>query len=405
MLVTLSSVFLISRSSGHTFLKYHHIALTLPAALRPMKILEKNFKPLHIIRGVAALLVVIYHSKFILWAGGALWLKNIGLKNFSDYLLFAIDLLSSCGQQCVLVFFILSGFVIYYSFKKSDQILKHFFVVRILRIYIPFLFSLLLSILVLFLVVKFTVGLAVNDVREYNTRLLSAYNETGVLSILKTIFFIPGKEYAGFNFAYWSLLHEAIFYIVFPIYFFMGIQRRVFTFIILLIGYLLTKNNILYFQLYFLCGMFLYDYYCKNPGLIFKNSRLYFPLIIICFCSTNVLVKLSLSFCADLTALCTIILCFDYLLIKDITYNRFLKALANMSFTLYLNHLWVLMIWYAICFKYSDTHIIYQRYPYYFGILISLIVCWFLYKLIEERSLVLINNLKSKWNKSISRVP
>ena len=107
-----------------------------------MQALNKNIKSLHIIRGVAALIVVIYHSKFILWAGGTLWLKNIGFKSLFDYIPFALDMLSSCGAQCVLVFFLLSGFVIYHSFQQSDRSIKHFFWVRILRIYLPFLFSL-----------------------------------------------------------------------------------------------------------------------------------------------------------------------------------------------------------------------------------------------------------------------
>ena len=116
-----------------------------------MQALNKNTRSLHIIRGIAALVVVIYHSKFILWSGGELWLKNIGFRNFSDYLLLAIDMLSSSGAQCVLVFFVLSGFVIYQSFQNSDKDIRHFFAVRILRIYIPFfIFSFPLSYSTLF---------------------------------------------------------------------------------------------------------------------------------------------------------------------------------------------------------------------------------------------------------------
>jgi peptidoglycan/LPS O-acetylase OafA/YrhL len=143
--------------------------------------------------------------------------------------------------------------------------------------------------------------------------------------------------------------------------------------------------------------MFLYDYYLKNPAPFFTNRRFYLPLILVFFCLTNLLVKLSRPLLADLAALGTVILCFDYLLNQGTANNRYLKGLADMSFTLYLNHLWVLLIWYAICSRYFDTLIIYERYPYYIGILISLIVCWFLYKLVEEKSLVLIAKVKSGW--------
>ncbi len=366
-----------------------------------MHALNKKTKSLHLIRGIAALIVVIYHSKFILWSGGELWLQNIGFHNYGDYFLFAFDMLSSSGAQCVLVFFVLSGFIIYHSFQNSDKDLRHFFVVRIIRIYIPFLFSLFVSVTVLFLVIKFNQGIAVNDVREYNTRLLSASNEVGAGSVFNTIFFLPGTEYAGFNFAYWSLLHEAIFYIAFPFYFYIGLRKRVFVFIACLLGYVVTENNVLYFQLYFLCGMFLYDYYLKNPAPFFTKRQLYLPLVFMCFCLTNLLVKLSLPLLADLTALATVIGCFDYLLYATKAENRLLKGLADMSFTLYLNHLWVLLIWYAICSRYFDSLIIYERYPYYMGIIVSLIVSWFLYRLVEEKSLVLIATVKSKWRKQV----
>lgn len=356
----------------------------------------KNIHSLHIIRGLAALIVVIYHAKFILWAGGSLWTKEIGFRSLTDYMLFAIDMLSSCGEQCVLVFFLLSGFVIYHSFKNSDRSLKHFFIIRGLRIYIPYLFSLLLSLLLLYYVVKLNSGLAISGTREYNTRLLTAYNEIGIVNIIKTIFFIPGKEYAGFNFVYWSLFHEAIFYLVFPVYFYAGKQWRAGLMLLHFALYCFTGNNIFYFQLYFLAGMFLYDYYATGPTLFLRNSRLYLPLIALLFIATNLLTKLAVPHFANIAALLLAAAAFDYLLTGR-QYNRFFKALADMSFSLYLNHLWVLLICYAIAFRCFDQLIIYQRWPYYISVLITLPVCWLLYLLIEKKSLVLINKVKASW--------
>jgi peptidoglycan/LPS O-acetylase OafA/YrhL len=361
-----------------------------------MQASNKNIHSLHIIRGLAALVVVVYHAKFILWAGGSLWKQNVDFHSFADYILFGIDMLSSCGEQCVLVFFLLSGFVIYHSFQHSDRSLKHFFIIRGLRIYIPYLVSLCISLLVLYYAVQLNNGIAVNGVKEYNTRLLSAYNEIGFANILRTIFFIKGNEYAGFNFVYWSLLHEVIFYIVFPLYFYAGKRYRALLMLVHLVAYLITKSNFFYFQLFFLCGMFLYDYYATGRELFLKNSRLYLPLIILLYCITNLLTKLPWQHFANISALILAALAFDYLLTGKYP-GKFFKGLADMSFSLYLNHLWVLLLCYCIAFRYFGTLVIYQRYPYYLSIAIALPVCWWLYVLVEKRSLVLISKVKARW--------
>jgi peptidoglycan/LPS O-acetylase OafA/YrhL len=363
---------------------------------------NNNIKFLHAIRGVCALLVVIYHAKFALWAGGTLWVANHGFKTIMDYILFSIDMLSSCGKQCVLVFFLLSGFVIYHSFSKSDKKIKHFYLLRIVRIYVPFLFSLLFAVITLFLVCKWDKGIAVDGVREYNTRLLIAYNEIGIQTLFKSIFFISSKEYAGFQAAYWSLLHEAIFYIVFPIYFFLKYTYRVILFILMIILYIITKSDYFYFQLFFLIGMFLYDYYKKERKLVLHFSKIYLLLILLGFIAVNLLEKINCSpILPDIAALFTTLLLFDYLLIKGINYNKYLEKLGDISFTLYLNHLPVLMICYAIFYSLFGKLIFYERYPYYIGVVMSLLVSMVLYNLIELKSLSLIKKIKEKWSLSI----
>jgi peptidoglycan/LPS O-acetylase OafA/YrhL len=361
-----------------------------------MQASNKNIHSLHIIRGLAALIVVVYHAKFILWAGGSLWTKQVGFNTGTDYLLFGIDMLSSCGEQCVLVFFLLSGFVIYHSFQHSDKSLKRFFIVRGLRIYIPYLVSLVISMLVLLYAVQWNSGLAVNGLREYNARLLVAYNDIGILSTIKAIFFIKGNEYAGFNFVYWSLLHEAIFYILFPMYFYFGKKGRALWMLLHLVLYIFFQQNIFYFQLFFLAGMFFYDYYAKNRSLLLRNSRWYIPLILFLFIAVNLLTKSPSHHFADLAALLLAVFTFDYLLTGRQPAKIF-KMLADMSFSLYLNHLWVLLICYCLAYRYFDQLILFQRWPYYLGVIISLPVCWVLYLLVEKRSLVLIGRIKTAW--------
>ena len=95
--------------------------------------MEKRIKVLDFLRGFAALMVVIFH--------------------FGDTILFTIkpNILSNIfpyGQFGVLVFFVISGFVIPYSMAKSNYVFSDFLKIllgRFIRISPPAYFSLLLT--------------------------------------------------------------------------------------------------------------------------------------------------------------------------------------------------------------------------------------------------------------------
>lgn len=357
-----------------------------------------NFKGLHVIRGICALIVVIYHSKFILWSGGTLYLSEKGLNGILDYFLFGIDMLSSCGAQCVMVFFILSGFVIHYSFELSNRSLYQFYTIRFIRIYIPYFVSLILAAIVLYLAVRWNKEIAIEHCREYNTRLLIAFNEINITTFWKSLLFIPANEYFGFNFAYWSLLHEAIFYLVFPIYFFCGKRIRVMIFFLLVLLSFLFNSSYLYYQIYFMLGVMLYDYY-KTEKKFRVNRFFYWAIILIGFIGVNILVKLNREVFADIASAIVVIVVFDYLIKSKRRSIKALHFLSDMSYSLYLNHLTVLLVFYALYTNFTGKLIFFERGPYYLGVILSLVVCFFLYGFIERNTLKLIRAKKEKWEK------
>ncbi|HWY36808.1 MAG TPA: hypothetical protein VNX68_19335, partial [Nitrosopumilaceae archaeon] len=61
-----------------------------------MQEIQTNEKSLHSIRGIAALIIVIFHAKFVLWCGGNEYIKINELNSFFDYVIFSLDMLSSC---------------------------------------------------------------------------------------------------------------------------------------------------------------------------------------------------------------------------------------------------------------------------------------------------------------------
>jgi len=91
---------------------------------------KQKLEKLEALRGFAALYVVFFHA---LPQQIYLWGVNVGV-------------LFRFGPESVILFFILSGFVIKYTYEKSrDKSFKHYFIRRFIRLYIPMLFIFVLG--------------------------------------------------------------------------------------------------------------------------------------------------------------------------------------------------------------------------------------------------------------------
>lgn len=95
--------------------------------------MKKNrLEKLEALRGFAALYVVLFH---VLPQEILLYGVNVGL-------------LFRFGPEAVIVFFVLSGFVIKYTFERSaDKSFKYYFIRRFIRLYIPLFFIYVLGYL------------------------------------------------------------------------------------------------------------------------------------------------------------------------------------------------------------------------------------------------------------------
>lgn len=360
-----------------------------------------NVRYLHAVRGLAAFLVVVYHAKFILWCGGREYLSNNGLHRITDYVLFSADMLSSCGKQCVVVFFILSAFVIKHSFEKNQPSLREFFFFRSLRIYLPFFMSIVLGIIVLVVCIE-VINPGIENVtnREYNIRLKSAYNELSIVQVAKTLVFLKKKEYAGFNFAYWSLLHEAVFYLLFPVYYFFR-KALPWVGVAMLILFGLIKSDILYYQLFFIAGLYLYDYFNSVQKPIFKKRLFYGFLILILFVGINILVNTTSEIVADVATFFMTFLIFDLILNSGFRVSGYLLKLGDVSYTLYLNHLTLLLLMYTLLSTITGRFIFYERWPYYIAAGSCVVLVLPIYYLAEKPSLKLIKKLKNRTDNGI----
>lgn len=101
---------------------------------KPKQTRENKLLKLEAIRGAAALYVVLHHT-----------IRDASVLGYDLSFLFRF------GQEAVILFFILSGFVIEYSFKRgSDKTFTTYFVKRLLRIYIPLVLVYLANYFILY---------------------------------------------------------------------------------------------------------------------------------------------------------------------------------------------------------------------------------------------------------------
>jgi peptidoglycan/LPS O-acetylase OafA/YrhL len=365
-----------------------------------MKLILPNIKYLHIVRGLAALLVVVFHAKFIFWVGGTIYKQEMGLHSIADYFLFAIDMLSSCGKECVVVFFILSAFVIKHSFSGHHYTWTNFYTIRLIRIYWPFICSLVFSILMLVICIKYiNPHIHAPGFREYNTRLVDAYDKLSIGQVIKTIFFIDKGEFAGFNYAYWSLGHELIFYLLFPLYnklnkYKLFIAAAIFTTVFLVTGW-----EICYYQIFFVAGLLLYDYFFNHSHTpVIKNKMFYGVILAALFVAVNVSNKMVSEKCSDMVTLIFSFFIFDYVLYFIKRKNGLLMKLGDISYSLYLNHLPLLLLYYTLITLYTGKLVFYSRIPYYSGVIVAVLLTIPLYLIMEKPSVAYLKKLRK--NKS-----
>ncbi len=153
--------------------------------------MKKNrLEKLEALRGFAALYVVLFH---VLPQQILLFGVNIGL-------------LFRFGPEAVIVFFVLSGFVIKYTFERSaDKSFKYYFIRRFIRLYIPLFFIYVLG----YLLKCYNAGELANP--EWGNLLGNLFMLQDVISQKPNVI---SAAYMG-NGVLWSLSYEWWFYMLY----------------------------------------------------------------------------------------------------------------------------------------------------------------------------------------------
>jgi peptidoglycan/LPS O-acetylase OafA/YrhL len=173
---------------------------------------NKRYAELDSLRGIAAMLVFLFHIAMVLpdsWREGLLW-------NALNYSPFHIAL---SGKIHVIFFFILSGFVLSlpYFYRKENSYLS-FIIKRFCRLYFPYAAAISLAIVACY---SFSLG----GIKELGGLFNSVWVEDKSAGIIVQHFlFLGNYNVFAFNIVIWSLIHEMRISFIFPFLMILGVR-------------------------------------------------------------------------------------------------------------------------------------------------------------------------------------
>jgi peptidoglycan/LPS O-acetylase OafA/YrhL len=377
----------------------------------------QNIKYLHIIRGFAAFFVLLAHAKWPFWIGGTAFLKQTSFWELSvlDKAGLAFALLSSNGTAMVIIFYVLSGFIIAHSFSKNKWSYKQFIINRSLRIYIPYIASALIAGLLLVASYRLAAVLFESPVKDYHQRVMTAYSSgLNLTNFIKTFFFFKTERvnYFGFNYVYWSLLYEMIFYLVFPLL----LKYLKYIFVATLVIYPvhifyqpLPEIDYWYLYLteylfYFLSGIYLYRFVISGKldfykGSVWLKKYVLLVLILLSFFSAELIGFSSYKSISFLAATVMSLSWMIYLLLygaKNGYFTKLFMFLGKISYSLYLIHVPLLLFFYSLVFYFFSIDSYSSPWVYLFFALMTIPLAYVFYYLFEKLSFSLIEVHKKK---------
>lgn len=262
------------------------------------------------LRSFAALSVCLYH--FMCTTTGLIFQESVNAF-FTE------------GQNGVLIFFVISGFIIPWSMYQKNYRLSSLFkflAKRLIRLEPPYLLSILLILGVVFIKSKFHIGIESTD--PISAKRIDLH--FGYL-----INFFP--DYKWLNNVYWTLAIEFQYYLIMSLMFLLFIHKklsiRIIAYLLCFAGaYFIPDSTLSHYPAYaplFLYGICIFQYKVK-----IINAVECFTVIALCFIYNYTIINVSFA-CYGLVTALIILFCSEYKI-------PVLNWLGKMSYSIYLIH-------------------------------------------------------------------
>tara|TARA_S200000501_G_scaffold327799_1_gene327286 strand:- start:402 stop:1511 length:1110 start_codon:yes stop_codon:yes gene_type:complete len=242
------------------------------------------FNNLDVYRGIAALLVFIMHLRSV-------YFKDYNHIENANFLVDFFYFITSLGHAAVMIFFVISGFVITNLIFKnwSKFSFSKYIVNRLVRLWVVLIPSIIFTLIVYYF---FSIYFPEINKGSYNDVINSGptieNNQISIIQIIGNIFFLQEilVETFSLNGPLWSLSYEFWYYILFPLLLFNieifknnADRNKIFYyFILLLLVLLLIPYKILLYFIIWLLGSLVY--YLRNVHIKYLKTNIILSLII-----------------------------------------------------------------------------------------------------------------------------
>ncbi|MGC7945522.1 acyltransferase family protein [Bacillus sp. II_CA] len=319
-----------------------------------------RYEELDSIRGISSLVVMIGHHLMIFSV-----FQNYSYEDNKPFVMYLLKetparLVFSSGNESVIIFFVLSGFVLYRSIQNNYDSYVSFLLKRICRIYIPYIVAILIAIL------------CQTTMSEYGISYLSEWFnrswtiESSLSLIVQHILLVGKYNTDAYNGVIWSLVHEMRISIIFPLVLMVCLRKTLrdslltlFSFsicsvvILLLFHSSLTLTSYaltLHYTVLFLLGALVAKY--KNNLIVFysnrtKNEKIaWFLFAVLLYMYEGLVGEINLlnnfifrDYGVAISACLFVILSLSVSTLSSLLRNKYLLYLGKISYSLYLYHI------------------------------------------------------------------
>ena len=355
-------------------------------------------------RGIAALIVAIGHARWLLWEGYSDGYKlHPDTYSFFEKFFMYFMCVFKFGHEMVMLFFVMSGFLIHYGFSKKiqDGVAKldiSYFKKRFIRIYPVLLVALLLTYLLdcvgifthLPIYTSSTNNLIINESIKID---LSNNN------FLENLF-LYGSKVWGSNGPMWSLKLEWFFYLIYPVFYLINRKYVKSSYLIFILFSLIVffkpiqlefingffKNVITSFPIWLL-GAFIADVLTYRIHLNLKKFYylMLFPLLPIL---VNVDSELMRDYCVAIGFVGLIAFMLKSSIQFTVLEGRLFSFFSRISYSLYIIHFPILVLFSAFLFEMFGGQLPQSQFFIFFGLIICVVVSYLVYYFVERPSLL-----------------